>query len=330
MMELRRNHLLLAAAIAALSTTSFVASAQTYPSRPITIIVGTGPGGPSDVIARIVAEQMRGSLGQAVIVENVTGANGTIGLGRVARAKPDGYTLAFSGSATHVYNAAIYALTYDVINDFEPIALLSRDIGQLVVAKKAMPANNLKELIAWLKANPDKGSLGHTGSGSPAHVAGIFFQKQTGTRFQNVSYRSAGQAMQDVTAGHIDMMFSSGTIAVAPVQAGSIKAYAVMAKKRVAATPQVPTVDEAGLPGFYSSGWQALWVPKGTPRDMIARINSAVVEVLAETAVRERLESLGLELWAREQQTPEALRAFHKAETEKWWPLLKEADVKPE
>src|SRR5262245_25675547 len=316
---------LLAAAVAVLTTMSFAASAQTYPSRPITVIVGTGPGGPSDVIARIVAEQMRGSLGQTVIVENVTGANGTLGLGRAARAKPDGYTLAFSGSATHVYNAAIYRLTYDVINDFEPIALLSRDIGQLVVTKKAMPANNLKELIAWLKANPDKASLGHTGSGSPAHVAGILFQKQTGTRFQNVSYRSAGQAMQDLIAGHIDLMLSSGTIAVAPVQAGSIKAYAVMARQRVAATPGVPTVDEAGLPGFYSSGWHALWAPKGTPRDAIARVNSAVVDALADTAVRERLESLGLELWAREQQTPEALRAFHKAETEKWWPLLKEA-----
>jgi tripartite-type tricarboxylate transporter receptor subunit TctC len=185
-------------------------------------------------------------------------------------------------------------------------------------------------LVAWLKANPDKASLGHTGSGSPAHVAGILFQKQTGTRFQNVSYRSAGQAMQDLIAGHIDLMFSSGTIAVTPVQAGSIKAYAVMARQRVAATPEVPTVDEAGLPGFYSSGWHALWAPKGTPRDVIARVNSAVVNALADTAVRERLESLGLELWAREQQTAEALRAFHKAETEKWWPLLKEAGVKPD
>jgi tripartite-type tricarboxylate transporter receptor subunit TctC len=326
----RQKLLSLTAAIAALSTTSLAAAAQTYPSRPITIIVGTGPGGPSDVIARILAEQMRGSLGQAVIVENVTGANGTLGLGRVARAKPDGYTLAFSGSATHVYNAAIYPLAYDVINDFEPVALLSRDIGQLVVTKKAMPANDLKELIAWLQANPDRASLGHTGSGSPAHVAGIFFQKKTGTRFQNVSYRSAGQAMQDVIAGHIDMMLSSGTIAVGPVQAGSIKAFAVMAKKRVAATPQVPTVDEAGLPGFYSSGWHALWAPKDTSRDVIARVNSAVVGALANTVVRERLESLGLEFWAREQQTPEALRTFHKAETEKWWPLLKEAGVKPD
>jgi tripartite-type tricarboxylate transporter receptor subunit TctC len=282
------------------------------------------------VIARIVAERMRGTLGQTVIVENVTGANGTLGLGRVVRAIPDGYTLAFSVSSTHVFNPAIYKLPYDVINDFEPIALVTRDNGQLIVAKKAMPANSLKELIAWLGANPDRASLGHTGSGSPAHVAGIFFRKRTGTRFQDVTYRSAGQAMQDVIAGHIDMMFTSGSIGVAPVQDGSIKAYAVMAKDRLAATPNVPTVDEAGLPGFYSPGWHAFWAPKGTPRDVIAKVNSAIVDALADTAVHARLTSMGLRVVAREQQTPEALRAFQKAEIEKWWPLLKEAGVKAE
>ena len=327
----RRQFLQLAAGAAALPIVSRIASAQSYPSRPITIIVPTGAGGPQDVIARVVAEGMRERLGQAVIIENVAGANGTLGIGRVARAKPDGYSLAFSvSSATHVFNAAMYALPYDVISDFEPVALVTRDTGAVIVAKKAMPANSLKELIAWLGGNPDKASLGHTGPGSPAHISGALFQRLTGTRFQFVSYRSAGQAMQDVIAGHIDMMFTSPSIGLAPAQAGSVKAYAVMARNRLAASPDIPTVDEAGLPGFYTSGWHALWAPKGTPREVIARLNAAVVDALADTAVRTRLADLGLLIVPREQQTPEALRAFQKAEIEKWWPIIKEAGIKAE
>ena len=282
------------------------------------------------MVARIVAERMRSSLGQTVIIENVTGANGKLGTGRVARATPDGYTLAFGVSfSTHVVNGAIYALPYDVINDFEPVALVA-DAPQLILAKKAMPANDLKELIAWLKANPDKASLGHTGAGSPAHVAGILFQKQTGTRFQFVPYRGAGPAMQDLIAGHIDLMFVDADIALAHVRAGSIKAYAVTAKNRLAAAPDIPTVDEAGLPGFYVSPWFAFWAPKGTPKDVIAKLNAAVVDALADTAVRQRLADLGQEIFPREQQTPEALGAFHKAEIEKWWPIIKEASIKVE
>jgi tripartite-type tricarboxylate transporter receptor subunit TctC len=326
----RRRFLRLAAGAAALPAVARIATAQAYPSRPITIVVPSGAGGPSDVVGRIIAENMRGFLGQPLIIDNVTGANGTLGTGRIARAKPDGYTLTFSvSSSTHVLNAAIYALPYDVINDFEPVALVA-DSPQLIVAKKAMPAKDLKELIAWLRANPDKASLGHTGPGSPAHVAGIFFQKQTGTRFQNVTYRGAGQAMQDVIAGHIDLMFPAPSISLAPAYAGSIKAYAVMAKSRLAAGVEVATVDEAGLPGMYASTWFALWAPKGTPQDVIGKLNAAVVDALAEAVVRKRLAELGYEIPARDQQTPEALGAHQKVEIEKWWPIVREAGIKVE
>ena len=288
-----------------------------------------GAGGPSDVSRASSPSACAASLGQPLVIENVPGANGTLGTGRVARAKPDGYTLAFSASfSTHVVNGAIYALPYDVVNDFEPVALVADD-PQVILAKKAMPANDLKELIAWLKANPDKASLGHIGPGSPAHVAGILFQKQTGTRFQFVTYRSVGQAMQDLIAGHIDLMIFA-TIALEHVRAGSIKAYAVTAKNRLAVAPDIPTVDEAGLPGFYASPWFAIWAPKGTPRDVIDKLNAAVVDALADTAVRSRLAELGYEIVPREQQTPEALGAFHKAEIERWWPILKEAGIKVE
>jgi len=326
----RRQFLQLVAGAAAVSAAWRIASAQAYPSRPITIVVPSGAGGPSDVIVRIVAERMRSSLGQPIVIENVTGANGNLGTGRVARAMPDGYTLAFSVSfSTHVVNGAIYALPYDVINDFEPIALVA-DAPQVILAKKAMPANDLKELTAWLMANPDKASLGHIGPGSPAHVAGILFQKQTGTRFQFVTYRSAGQAMQDMIAGHIDLMFVNPNIALEHVRAGSIKAYAVTAKNRMAAASNIPTVDEAGLPGLHVSLWNALWAPKGTPKDIVAKLNAAVVESLADPTMRKRLTDLGQDIPPRDQQTPEALNAYHKAEVEKWWPIIKAANIKVE
>jgi len=327
----RRQFLRFVTGAAAFARGPRFASAQTYPSRPITVIVPTGAGGPQDVVARIVTEHMQKSLGQAVIIENVAGANGTLGIGRVARATSDGYTVTFSvSSSTHVVNAAIYALPYDVINDFDPVALAANTTGTLILGKKSMPANNLKELIAWLIANPDKISFGHTGPGSPAHVTGILFQKQTGTHFQNVTYRSASQALQDVIAGHIDLVFGASSIALAPVRAGRVKVYAVTAKSRLAAAPEIPTVDEAGLPGLYSSAWYALWAPKGTPREVITRLNAAVVDALADRAVQARLADLGLEVVSRDQQTPEALSAFQKAEIEKWWPILKEAGIKPD
>jgi tripartite-type tricarboxylate transporter receptor subunit TctC len=273
---------------------------------------------------------MRRFLGQAIIIENVTGANGNLGIGRVARAKPDGYTLAFSvSSSTHVINGAIYALTYDVVNDFAPIALVA-DNPLLILAKKAMPASDLKGLIMWLKANPSVASLGQTGPGSPAHLAGILFQKQTEGRFQFANYRSVGQAMQDLIGGHIDLMFVAPNIALEHVRAGRINAYAVTAKKRLAMAPDIPTVDEAGLPDFYSSVWYAFWAPKGTPRDVIERLNAAVVDALSVSAVRAQFADLGQGIFPREQQTPEALDAHQKAEIEKWWPILKAANIKAE
>jgi tripartite-type tricarboxylate transporter receptor subunit TctC len=323
----RRQFLQLAAGAAALPALSRIASAQSYPSRLVTVIVPSGAGGPSDVIARIVTERMRSALGQVLVIENVPGANGTLGIGRIARAKPDGYTIAFSASgSTHVANAAIYALPYDVVNDFEPIGLVTKDSAHFIVARKSMPANNLKELIACA-GKPRKATLGHTGPGSPAHIAGIVFQKLTGTRLQDVAYRTAGHAMQDVIAGHIDMMMSSPSIALAPARAGSAKAYAVAAANRLVRAPDIPTVDEAGLPGFYAAGWFALWAPKGTPRDSIGRLNVALVDALADTATRARLADLGQEIYPREQQTPEALAALQKAEIEKWWPIIEEAGI---
>ena len=326
----RRQFLQLAAGAAALPSATQAAWAQTYPNRPITIIVPSGAGGPTDVIARVITEPMRRSLGQTIIIENVTGANGNLGIGRVARAKPDGYTLAFSvSSSTHVINGAIYALTYDVVNDFAPVALIA-DSPILILAKKAMPASDLKGLIVWLKANPNVASLGQTGLGSPAHLAGILFQKQTETRFQFANYRGVAQAMQDLIGGHIDLMFVAPNIALEHVRAGSIEAYAVTAKKRLAMAPDIPTVDEAGLPKFYSSTWFAFWAPKGTPQDVIEKLNAAVVATLADTAVRARFADLGQGIFPREQQTPEAVGALQKAEIEKWWPIIKEAGIKAE
>jgi tripartite-type tricarboxylate transporter receptor subunit TctC len=303
------------------------AAAQPYPSRPITMIVAFAAGGSGDTIARIVAERMRGSLRQPVIIENVGGASGSIGVGRVARAAPDGYTLSFGNWPTHVLNGAVYNLNYDVLNDFEPLAQLVNET-MLIVAKKNMPAQDLKELIAWLKANPDKASVGTTGPGGVSHVLGVFFQKETGTRFQFVPYRGVGPAMQDMVAGQIDMMFDVTANSLPQVRAGTIKAYAVTAKRRLPALPDVPTVDEAGLPGFYASNWRALFVPKGTPKDVIGKLNAAVVDALADPTVRQRLADLGQEIPPREQQTPEALGALHKAEIEKWWPIIKAANIK--
>jgi tripartite-type tricarboxylate transporter receptor subunit TctC len=300
---------------------------QPYPSRPVTIIVPFAAGGPTDVIARTMAQHMRTSLGQSVIVENVAGANGNIGVGRVARAAPDGYTISIGHWSTHVVNGAVYPLMHDVLKDFEPISLIATN-SYLVVAKHAVPANDLKSFIAWLKANPDKASEGTAGPGSPQHVGGVFFQQATGTRFLFVPYRGAAPAMQDLLASQIDFIIDDPTNSLPHVRAGKIKAFAVTARSRLAAAPDVPTVDEAGLPGFYFSRWHALWAPKGTPRDVITKLNSAVVGALADPAVSSRLTDLGQELFPREQQTPEALGAYHKAEIDKWWPMIKAAGIK--
>jgi tripartite-type tricarboxylate transporter receptor subunit TctC len=306
-----------------------IAAEQFYPSRPITMIVPFAAGGPTDTIARILAEHMRVSLDQPVILENVTGAAGSIGVGRVARAAGDGYTLVIGVWGTHVLNGAIYPLQYDLLKDFEPISLLASN-PMVIVAKKVMPAKDLMELIAWLKANPDKASAGTTGTGGASHVAAILFQKETGTRFQFVPYRGLAPAMQDLVAGQIDMMIDNPATSLPQARAGTIKAYATTAKARLAAAPDIPTADEAGLPGFNVSQWTALWAPKGTPKDIIAKLNEAVVESLADKNVLVRLADLGQSIPPRDQQTPESLGAYQKAEIEKWWPIIKAANIKGE
>jgi len=312
-----------------LSSVSTDSGAQVYPSRPITMVAPFAAGAPVDTVGRVVAERMRASLGQPVIVENVSGAAGSLGAGRVARAAADGYTISVGNFSSHVLNGAIYALQYDVLKDFEPVALLASN-PQLVISKNAVPAKDLKGLIAWLKANPDKASAGTGGVGGVSHVAGVFFQKETGTRFQFVPYRGTNLAQQDLIGGHIDLLFDQAVTALPNVRAGKIRAYAVTAKTRLDSAPEIPTVDEAGLQGFYMSVWNALWVPKGTPKEVIAKLNAAAVYSMADPVVRKRLGDLGLDIPPRDQQTPEALGAFHKAEIEKWWPIIKAANIKVE
>jgi tripartite-type tricarboxylate transporter receptor subunit TctC len=302
---------------------------ESYPSRPVTMVVPFAAGGPTDTIARILANPMSAALGRPIIIENVTGAAGSIGVGRVARAAPDGYTLSVGFLGTHVLNGALYALQYDVLNDFEPIALLASN-PQLIVAKIAMPAKDLIELIAWLKANPGAASQGTAGAGSPAHVGGALFQNMTGTRFQFVPYRGAAPAMQDLVAGQIDLMFDQASSALPHVRSGGIKAYAVTAKTRLASAPDIPTAEEAGLPGFYISVWSGMWSPKGTSQDVIAKLNAAVVRALSDQTVQQRLAELGQEIPPRHQQTPAFLAVFQKAEIEKWWPIIKAANIKGE
>lgn len=304
-------------------------AAEVYPSRPITLVVPFPAGGPTDTIARIVSERLSMTLAQTVLVENVTGAAGTIGTGRVARAAPDGYTLCVGFLGTHVLNSAVYSLQYDVVKDFEPVAMLASN-PQLIVAKKATPAESLKEFIGWLRANPGKATQGSAGIGSPSHVSGLYFQRASGTTFQFAQYRGAAPAMQDLVGGHVDLMFDQPPNSLPHVRGGKIKAYAVTAPKRLGSAADIPTVDEAGLPGFHISVWAAMWAPKGTPREIISKLNSAVVEALADQSVQRRLADLGQEIPARDQQTPAALAAFQAAEIERWWPIIKDAGVKAE
>jgi len=308
--------------------TAQAANAQTYPTRTITMNVPFAAGGPTDTIARVIAQRMSMTLGQSIIIENVTGADGTIGVGRVARAASDGYMLSVGQWSTHVLNGAAYALPYDLLRDFEPIALLATN-PLVIVTHKGVPATNLKELIDWLKTNPDRAAMG---VGSMAHrVSGVYFQDLTGTRFTLVPYRGAAPAMQDMMEGQIQMMFDQAATSLPLVRAGSTRPYAVTSATRLAAAPDLPTVDEAGLPGFHIAVWTALWAPRATPRAVIDRLNAAVVEATADPAVRKRLtEELGQDIPPSAQQTPEALHAYQKAEIEKWWPLIKSANIRPE
>jgi len=302
---------------------------ETYPSRPITMVVPFAAGGPVDTLTRFLAERMRPLLGQPIIIENVTGAAGSIGVGRVARAAPDGYTLVNGIWSTHVVNGAIYNLSYDVFGDFEPVELLTNG-SQLIVVKKANPASDLKGFIAWLKANPDKASAGTAGVGSPQHIFGIQLQNATGTRFQFIHYRGGAPATQDLVAGNIDLVIADQVTALPQIRGGTIKAFAYTGRSRLAAAPDIPTAEEAGLPGYVTSVWNAIWAPKGTPKNVVARLNAAVVEALADDATRARLAGLGQLVVPRDQHGSEVLRALHKAEIEKWYPIIKAAGVKAE
>lgn len=320
--------LLLASLVAAVSwTTVGKVSAQSYPSRLVTLVVPFPAGGPADAIGRVLAEGMRASLGRAVIVENVSGASGSLGVGRVARAAPDGYTLILGSWPTHVINGAAYDPPYHVLSDFEPVSLVTSQ-PLLIIGRKDLPANDLPSLVAWLKANPDKATQGTAGAGGASHVAGIFFQRETATRDQFVPYRGSG--INDLMAGSIDFMIDLAASSLPQVRAATVKGFAVTAGSRVASAPAIPTVSEAGFPRLEMTSWYGLWVPKGTPKEIVDRLNGALVDGLAESGARARLDALGQQIFPREQQRPQALRAHHRSEIEKWWPILKGANIKGE
>ena len=315
------------AAFAAILAGATSVNAQNYPSRPITIIAPFPAGGPLDTIARIIAEPMREALGQPVLIENVAGAGGNIGTLRVARAEPDGYTVGIGQWSTHVVNPVTYSLQYNVQTDFEPIALLTIT-PQLIIARKDFPSKDVKDLIAWLKANPDKATAATVGAAGGAQVSAIYFQKETGTSFRFVPYRGGGPAVTDLASGQVDLMFDQAANALGPVRGGTVRAYAVMSKARWPALPGVPAIDESGVPGLYVSYWHGMWAPKGAPKEVVARINAAVMHALADANVKKRLADVGHDIMPREQQTPQALAAYHKAEIEKWWPIVRAAGLK--
>jgi tripartite-type tricarboxylate transporter receptor subunit TctC len=302
------------------------AAAQSYPTRPITIVVPTTAGGPPDTLARLLGERMRVTLGQPIVVENTTGAGGTLGMSKAARAAPDGYTLSIGHLNSHVFSAISYGLSSEALS-FEPIALLT--IAPMVFgARIGFPPNDMASLIAWLKANPDKATMGAVGVGGPATVWGAQFRKNTGATFQLVPYRGAFAIVQDVVAGQIDLTCVEASNIVPHLNGGKIKLYAVLAKTRWAAAPNVPTIEETGAPLFPMPFWHALWAPKGTPKDIVARLNDAAVKALVEPAVKARLAQIGQDTFPPDQLTPQALGAYHRAEVEKWTPVIRDAGIK--
>ena len=325
----RRQVVKMAAGALAVPRLSRAALADSFPSKPITLIVPFAPGALNDTVARVLGDGLRTSLGQPGIVENVTGADGTIATARVARAAPDGYTLIVGSWNTHVANSLIYSVQYDVVKDFAPVALLP-DAPMLLIAKKAEPANDLKEFVSWLKANPDQASMGTAGVGSAPHMLALLFRKQTGTQFHLIPYRGAAPAMQDVIAGQIDATFITIGPALPHVLSASVKTFGVTAQKRVAAAPDIPTLEEAGIPGFYFSYWAGLFAPRGTPSDVIAKLSAAVAATFGDPDISRKLEGQGFEIPPREQETPEGLAALQNAEIKKWWPTIKESGIKAE
>jgi tripartite-type tricarboxylate transporter receptor subunit TctC len=305
---------------------SGAAHAQSFPSHPVTIVAPFPAGGPADTLARVIAEPMRDVLGQPVLVENVPGAGGNLGVGRVARAEPDGYTIGIGQWSTHVVNPVTYSLPYDV-REMVPVALLTIT-PQLIIARKDFPAKDVKELVAWLKANPDKATAATVGAAGGAQVSAVYFQKETGTAFRFVPYRGGGPAVQDMVGGRVDLMFDQAANALGPVRAGTVKAYAVMSKERWKALPDVPSIDESGTPGLYVAYWHGLWAPKGTTKNIVDKLSAAVMHALAEPAVKQRLAQVGHDVFPPDQQSPAALAAYHKAEIGKWWPIIRASGLK--
>jgi tripartite-type tricarboxylate transporter receptor subunit TctC len=326
-----RKGLALAAVVVGLSAAAYIlrASAATYPSHVITMVVPYPAGGPTDTIARVLAERMGPAIGQAIIVENIGGAGGSIGVGRVVHSPPDGYTLSIGHVQTAVFNPAIMKLPYDPVNDLAPVSLIA-DTPIWIVSKKSVPANDVKGLIGWLKAEQGKAAMGTVGVASPSEVAARLFQRRTGTSFQIVPYRGGAPLLEDMLGGHIDFAFGQAASYLTYVRGGQIKAYAVLQPKRWWAAPDVPTLDELGIPDIDASFWHGIWVPRGTPPEVIAKINSAIRMALADPGVRERFKKVGQEIWRPEDQTPAALAAKQKAEIAKWTPVIKAAGLKAE
>src|SRR5437763_4911503 len=305
------------------------AFADKFPTHPITIIVPFSAGGPSDAMMRILAERMKQTLGEAVVIENVTGAGGSIGVGRAVRSPPDGYTVGFGHLGTNVANGAIYKLGYDLVTDLEPVVLLPSN-PTIVVSKNAVPAKTLQELLAWLKARPAPAAAGTAGAGSASHIAALYFESVTGIKLQYVPYRGPGPAMNDLVAGQIDLIVDQTSNSIGQVRAGNIRAYAITDQKRLEHAPDIPTTDEAGLPGFHMTLWSGMWVPKGTPKEIVAQLNAAAVDAMNDPTVRKQFENLGLRMPAADQLSPQALDAWRKAEVKKWWPMIKAGNISVE
>jgi len=314
-------------ALIALVASSAAVPAQDYPSRPITLLSGFPPGGPTDTLARILGDAMKPTLGQTVVIETISGASGTIAAGHVAHADPDGYTVGIGNWSSHVGSPAIYKLDFDILKDLQPISLLAYS-PLWILGKNALPPKTATELIAWLKTNPNPVTFGTVGAGSAAHLCALSLQQKTGAHFQYVPYRGAAPAMQDLIGGQIDLSCLEASATLANVEAGRYKAFAVMSEKRWPKSPDTPTMIEAGAPGVSISFWHGLWAPRGTPKAVVDKLDAAVTAALADPAVRQRLETLGQVIFPRDQQNPAALLAYQKAEIDKWWPVIKAAGIK--